>query len=228
MFLVNAWVAVLLIMKRPSGAPGVFGLRIIPRQCHRPAHSHGTARLAARLLIPAIFTALLSGCQSQDILDDLLPSAEDKRAITSTDGIGPKVGQIAPDFTLNDTLYTPHTLSSELSDARAVVLYFNMWCPICDTHVDHLRRSIIPRFPDIKFFLIDYVSGSESLSRSNQLANGYTDFTILVAPENSGLTRMYQATMGSTIVIDSPAQVVLMNEDFLDGSRLIEILEALP
>lgn len=179
---------------------------------------------ARRLLIMAALV-LLAGCD--DMLDDLAPSGEDKRPDVVLGSVGPQVGQIAPDFTLDDTLYTPHTLSTELANARAVVLYFNMWCPICDTHANHMRQYIVPDFPDVRFFLVDYVSGSVPLSRSNQIASGYTDFTVLV-PTDDSFTERYQATMGTTVVIDANGQIVRMNEDFLDGSKLRATLEALP
>ena len=179
----------------------------------------------ARRLLMTVALVLLAGCDN--MLDDLAPSGEDKRPEVVLGSVGPRVGQIAPDFTLDDTLYTPHTLSTELASARAVVLYFNMWCPICDTHANLMRQYIVPDFPDVRFFLVDYVSGSVPLSRSNQIASGYTDFTVLV-PTSDSFTKLYQATMGTTVVIDANGQIVRMNEDFLDGNKLRATLEALP
>ena len=178
-----------------------------------------------RSLLAAVLLFLLAGCDN--MLDDLDPSGEDKRPDVVLGSVGPQVGQIAPDFTLDDTLYTPHTLSTELGSARAVVLYFNMWCPICDTHANHMRQYIVPDFPNVQFFLVDYVSGSVPFSRSNQVASGYTDFTVLV-PTSDSFTKLYQATMGTTVVIDANGQVVRMNEDYLDGNKLRATLEALP
>ncbi len=167
---------------------------------------------------------LLAGCEG--MMDDLRPSGEDLRPDVSPGTIGPQVGQIAPDFTLDDTLYVPRTLSTELGSSDAVVLYFNMWCPICDAHASHMRQYLVPDFPNVKFFIVDYVSGTVEYSRNNQVANGYTDFTVLVA--NEAFTKLYQATMGSTVVIDATGQIVRMNEDYLDGAKLRTTLEALP
>ncbi|VAX03616.1 hypothetical protein MNBD_GAMMA20-1276 [hydrothermal vent metagenome] len=178
----------------------------------------------ARRLLAAALLFLLAGCDS--VMDDLSPSGEDRRPDVVLGSVGTQVGQIAPDFTLDDTQYTPHTLSTELSSARAVVLYFNMWCPICDTHANHMRQHIVPDFPNVRFFLVDYVSGSVSFSRSNQVASGYTDFTVLV-PTSDSFIKRYQATMGSTVVIDANGQIVRMNEDYLDGNKLRITLEAL-
>lgn len=175
------------------------------------------------LLLSLLF--VLAACDG--MMDDLRPSGEDRRPPVTPGIIGPEVGQIAPDFTLDDTLYTPHTLSTALLGSDAVVLYFNMWCPICDAHVSHLRQYIVPDFPAVRFFIVDYVSGSVGLGRSNQLANGYTDFTVLVTADDS-LVRQYRATMGTTVVISAAGQVVRLNEDYLDGRRLREVLLALP
>ena len=187
--------------------------------CFASPLKRSPARLLALLAV-----LLLAGCDG--MMDDLRPSGDDLRPDVPTGSIGPQVGQIAPDFTLEDTLYTAHTLSTELTVADAVVLYFNMWCPICDAHASHMRREIVPDFPNVTFFLVDYVSGTVELSRNNQVANGYTDFTVLVA--DADFTRLYAATMGTTVVIGANGQIVRMNEDYGNGGKLRATLEALP
>ena len=157
--------------------------------------------------------------------DDLDPSSADMRPPVDTNTIGPAVGQIAPDFSLFDTLGNPVTMSAELSNAQGVVLYYTMWCPICDSHMSHMRSQIIPDFPNVKFFIIDYVSGTIELSREAQLSNGYADLTVLVDNIQEVLT-LYQATMGTTVVIDN-AGTVRMNEDYKDGIKLTETLASL-
>jgi peroxiredoxin len=166
-----------------------------------------------------ILLFFLTGC------DDLDPSSEDKRPPVDTTTIGPAVGQIAPDFSLFDTLGNPITMSAELTSAQGVVLYYTMWCPICDSHMSHMRSQIIPDFPNVKFFIIDYVSGTIELSREAQLSNGYADLNVLVDNIQEVLT-LYQATMGTTVVIDN-AGTVRMNEDYKDGIKLTETLTAL-
>lgn len=158
--------------------------------------------------------------------DDLNPSGEDKRPIVEEGSAGTQVGQLSPDFTLQDTLDNSRTLSTELATTDAVVLYFNMWCPICDAHASHMRASIMPDFPTVRFFLVDYVSGSIAVSRSAQLANGYGSSTVLV---DTGQTifNLFEASMGTTVVIDYSG-IVRMNEDYKDGMKLRQILEALP
>ena len=163
---------------------------------------------------------VLSGC------DDLDPSSEDRRTPVDSNTIGPSVGQIAPDFSLFDTLNNPVTMSVELASVDGIVLYYTMWCPICDAHMSHMRTQIIPNFPNVRFLIIDYVSGTIELSRAAQLANGYADLTVLVDNTQEVLT-LYQATMGTTVVIDN-AGTVRMNEDYKDGTRLDAILAALP
>jgi thiol-disulfide isomerase/thioredoxin len=133
---------------------------------------------------------------------------------------------VAPDFALFDTLGIPVTLSAELASADAVVFYFTMWCPVCDSHMSHMRANIIPDFPQVKFYFVDYVSGSIVVSRSAQLANGYGSSLVLV-DEIQHVLDLYNGTMGTTVVVDNSG-IVLMNEDYKDGSKLEEVLNTLP
>ncbi len=173
----------------------------------------------------------LAGCDG--MTDDLKPSSDDNRPAVEAGTIGTQVEQQSPDFSVLDTLGSSRGLYDELTTANGVVLYFTMWCPICFEHMDHMREHVIPDFPAVKFFLVDYVSGSVSYSRSTQVNYGYTDIETLVDYyENEGDTRkflemMYEGTMGTTIVIDSVG-IVHMNEDYKDGVKLIETLQALP
>jgi peroxiredoxin len=173
----------------------------------------------------------LAGCDG--ITDDLKPSADDNRLAVEEGTIGTQVGQQSPDFSVLDTLGISRGLYDELTNANGVVLYFTMWCPICFEHMDHMRNHVIPDFPDVTFFLVDYVSGSVSTSRATQLLYGYGDIDTLVdyyeheGDELKFLETMYEGTMGTTIVIDSLG-IVHMNEDYKDGVKLIETLQALP
>jgi peroxiredoxin len=174
-------------------------------------------------IVPFV-VVLAAGCGN--LTDDLAPSGTDKRPAVVAGSTGPDVGQVAPDFTLSDTLGTAVTLSSELPTASGVVLYFNMWCPICDSHMSHIRTVVAPEFPSVEFLIVDYVTGSVSASHSAQVSYGYTDFRVLADTDQSVLDQ-YHATMGTTVVIDSSG-VVQMNEDYKDGTKLRNVLGALP
>jgi peroxiredoxin len=168
---------------------------------------------------------LLAGCG--DMTDDLNPSGTDKRPPIETGVIGPYVGQIAPDFTLADSLHNFVTLSSELANHDAIVLYFTMWCPVCDSHMSNMRSYIVPNYPNVRFFLVDYVSGSIESARQAQISAGYTgpEFTVLV-DDNLAVLDQYRATMGTTVVIDSNG-IIVMNEDYKDGAKLNKVLSSL-
>lgn len=183
---------------------------------------------SARLILPAVlffFSFGLAGCSG--ITDDLAPSGDDKRQDVEAGTIGINVGQQSPDWSLFDTLGNSRGLYAELAIPRdGVVLYFNMWCPICDSHASHMRANVIPNFPDVSFFLVDYVTGSISASRDAQLANGYGDIETLV-DEVQEVFNLYQASMGTTVVIDKDG-IIRMSEDYKDGLKLTETLQALP
>ena len=165
----------------------------------------------------------LTGC---DMANDLAPDGSDRRPTVEAGTIGPYVDQIAPDFSLQDTLYNWVALSTELASTDAVVLYFTMWCPICDSHMSHMRSTVVPQYPNVTFWFVDYVSGSVEVARTAQLSSGYADLSVLVDTDQEVLDS-YLATMGTTVVVDRNG-VVRMNEDYKDGARLQAVLGALP
>jgi len=174
-----------------------------------------------------LFSLWLAGCDG--MTDDLVPSGEDKRPDVDAGTMGTQVSQQSPDFSLFDTLGNSRGLYDELTKpgVTGVVLYFTMWCPICEVHMDDMRANVIPNFPTVSFFLVDYVSGSISVSLATQQAYGYTGIDTLVDTDQAVLD-LYQATMGTTVVINSAGFIVEMNEDYKDGVKLTETLQALP
>ncbi len=158
---------------------------------------------------------------------DLAPSGTDKRPPVAPGTIGPAVGQIAPDFTLPDSLGDNVTLSAVFPAAKGVVLYFTMWCPVCDSQMSNMRSAVIPVYPNARFFAVDYVCASVAEARSSEVANGYvgSGFTVL-ADVGANVLGAYAATMGTTVVIDNTG-VILMNEDYRDGSHLGSVLAGL-
>lgn len=170
-----------------------------------------------------VFVFALTAC------DDLAPDGSDKRAPADPNVVGSDPGQIAPDFSLFDTQGNAVTMSVELASVDGIVLYFTMWCPVCDAHMSHLRTQVIPNYPNVRFLIIDFVSGSIADALAAQQNNGYTDLTVLV-DDASVVEALYRGTMGTTVVIrnDGGQGTILMNEDYKDASRLIESLDSLP
>ena len=180
----------------------------------------------ANIFTLMLLLVLIGGCGS--VSDDLNPSETDQRPPVQTGTTGPAVGQSAPDFTLSDTLGNSITVTSVIPQVKGVVIYFTMWCPICDTHMSNMRSNVVPLFPNVRFFLIDYVSGSVADARNAQVGNGYSGppFTVL-ADTNQAVLGAYAATMGTPVIIDA-AGVIRMSEDYKDGVRLVSILGSLP
>lgn len=169
---------------------------------------------------------LTAGCGS--LKDDLAPSGADQRSPVVPGSVGSMVGQTAPDFTLSDTLGNPVTLSAVLPAVRGVVLYFTMWCSTCDTDMTTIKTFLIPNYPNVRFYAVDYVSGSVAEARASQIDNGYANsgFTVL-ADTNQSVLISYAATMATTVVIDRNG-AVRMNEGFKDAAKLQEVLSSLP
>lgn len=170
-----------------------------------------------KLLWIALALFALTGC-----LEDLSPDGSDKRTETSTGGSN---SAPAVDFMELSTESETIQLSSELMNHDAVVLYYTMWCPICDSHMSHLRSNVINNYTNVRFLIVDYVSGTVAQSRNSQLSNGYASLTVLADTDQS-LIAQFNGTMGTTVVIDDENKI-LMNEDYKNGARLIEVLETL-
>lgn len=166
-------------------------------------------------LLPLIATlSLLTGC-----LEDLNPDSTDLR---SEEDLAPKVsGDFSATTSLNDSM----NLADELLINDAIVLYFTMWCPLCDSHMSHIQNDVMGNYPNVQFYMVDYVSGNVSQSRSSQVANGFGSLQLLV-DNNQSLLNQYTATMASVIVIDDQNQI-LLNEDYKNGARLIDALDNL-
>lgn len=161
------------------------------------------------------------------MMDDLIPSGEDKRDVAGSGATGSLPGENAPAFTVSDVDGASFSLTEELAGYEAVVLYFTMWCPVCDSHTAHQKRYILPEFSGVLFCLVDYVSGSVGHAKAAAITSGYANagFTVLADTDQTALN-LYDATMGTTVVIDNTG-VVRMNEDYKDGSRLEEVLRSL-
>lgn len=160
------------------------------------------------LILASLF---LSAC-----LEDLNPDGRDLRSDSDK---GPST---ALNFNAITTQSQSIILEDELLTHDAVVLYFTMWCPLCDSHMSHMRSHVIDQYSNVRFFMVDYVSGSLSQSRSSQLANGFSDLTLLVDNHQS-LLNSFNATMASVVVIKDD-MTILLNEDYKNGSRLLEVL----
>lgn len=167
------------------------------------------------MFIRAFFTALLltlTGCQQ-----DLMPSGEDIREN--------RVPGISEDFSVSLSDGSTYSLSSALSTHDAVVLYFTMWCPVCDEHMQHLRDAFVPLYGNVQFVLVDYVSDSISATYKNQRSAGYGDF-VTISDHQNLLQNMFAGTMATTVVIDKNF-VVQMAESFKTGEQLQAVLNAL-
>src|SRR5512145_2558481 len=98
-----------------------------------------------RMRLSLVLLALLAtaaGCNG--VGEDLSPSGTDRRPPVEAGTTGPAVGQIAPAFTLPATSGDNVALAAALAGRKGVVLYFTMWCPICDAHMSHMRNAVMP------------------------------------------------------------------------------------
>lgn len=169
----------------------------------------------AKLILVAVLLSMVAACG-----DNLIPSGKDKRPAVIADSTGGAVGQKAADFSVSDINGATVNLSSSLAGRKGAVFYFTMWCPICDSHMSNMRSSVVPLFPDIGFYLVDYLSGTVTDAANAASASGYSGGTLLTLADTAHtLQGNFQATMGTSVVVDSVGTVRL-NEDYRDGTRL--------
>ena len=159
-------------------------------------------------------------------MNDLMPSGEDKSVATTTSTTtttaSKEIGITVQNGTNEDL-----NLDTERAKYKAIVLYFTMWCPICNGHTDKMISTVMPQTSNVGFYLVDYVSGSTSSSQISLVSSGYeyAGITLLVDLARE-IELKYDGTMGTTIVIDASGNI-LMNEDFKDGVLLSSILAGL-
>lgn len=165
----------------------------------------------ARLLIFSFLLIGLSGCG--DMIDDLNPSGKDKSSLGEV---------ITEDFIIYDIDGNLITIFDEFPGKKAIVLYFTMWCSACDSEMSLMQNYIIPDFPDVTFFAVDYDSATVNEARENE-GNAWPAFTTLADIDDT-LDNAFDGAMGVTVVIDS-SRVLRMKELFDDGKRLRSVLE---
>lgn len=162
------------------------------------------------VLILCLFS--LMGCQ-----EDLDPDSNDKRQNQSIQALN---------FTAPTTIDSQTIeLREELENYDAVVLYFTMWCTTCNRHMNHMLINVMNKYPNVRYLIVDYLSGSISSAELSQTNNGYENLTVLF-DENKKLLNQFNANMATTIVIDKNSNI-LMNETYKNGARLLETLNSL-
>ena len=153
----------------------------------------------------------LSAC-----VEDLAPGNKDLRKGSNFEI------QISENFSISTTDDEIINLDDELASDDAVVLYFTMWCSTCSAHMDEIDAKQ-DDYPNVRFLMVDFVSGSLSQSKNSQRDNAYNHMTTLV-DNNDLLQNRYKGKMASTIIINSQHEI-LFNEVY--KSLLYEKLDAL-
>lgn len=168
-----------------------------------------------RWIVLGSLAFLIAGCQ-----EDLLPSNDQLETNSKAE-----VGSTLEDLSFFLSTHENQNLSDRLQQSDAVVLYFTMWCPVCDSHMSHIRRNFRDEFPNVDFIFVDYVSGSINASLGAQRSSGYTDFDV-IADFDDTLQNRLGGTMAITLVIDKNF-TIRMNEEFKTGSHLMDVLHQL-
>lgn len=155
---------------------------------------------------------VITGCQ-----EDLIPSNDPIESSQAT-----REGEMITDFSFMLSDGSTSSINERLSTHDAVVLYFTMWCPVCDGHMSYIRNQIKPQYDNVDFIFVDYVSGSVSEALGIQQSSGYTDFSV-IADINNDIETYFNGTMATTIIIDKNF-VVRLNGLFKTGNEISDTL----
>ena len=139
------------------------------------------------LMLLASF-CLLWGCQ-----EDLMPESDaDNRQ---------REPFVVDDFTVNLNTEQDYSLSERLNNYDGIVLYFTMWCPVCDNHMQLLRSDFVAQY----------------------LNNGYRDFNV-ISDRDDYLENVLDGAMARVVLIDKNFTVVFSElfKNHLDLAAAIE------
>jgi peroxiredoxin len=156
----------------------------------------------------------------------LTSSASFFSLIESLDNIGNKVGQIAPNFTLNDIDGNKFSLS----DYRGQVIVIDLmatWCGPCKTEMAHLKE-IFSKYDhnDVWIMSID-VDNAETVSQLREFKNEYgSDWTF--ATQGSSVGTAYGVTgIPQMYIIDQDGIVAYKNTGVTSSGELSSEIDKL-
>lgn len=188
-------------------------------------------RLSKLTMLVLFSSMLLAGCNN-----NLLPGDEDKRQAVVAGSLGKQPTQKIANLTAQDvdgndvSLYDFIAAEGGATPADAVVIYFTMWCSTCLTHMSDLYNDIRPTFSskgNVKYIIVDFVSGSVSNAHASARAYGFdkTEFLVL-ADVDRNMRDQLGGNMGITLVIDSNG-IIQLNQEYRAGEEIDASLNAL-
>jgi peroxiredoxin len=180
---------------------------------------------SAKKFFAVLPIALLTACGVAG--DNLLPSGSDMHQTAVAGTIGSGTNQNTPALTLPDLNGGTFSLAAETAAGKTVVIYFTMWCPICDEHQQDIQSAVMPNKPSVEYVLIDYVSGSVAASSAARDGAGWSVSPFRTLVDNGSALSAFHATMATTVVVDKNG-VVRMNELYKTSSFLLNVLGSVP
>lgn len=164
----------------------------------------------------------VSACRNRSQQETVVPAADSSVAeavtpvVADENGYLVKVGDVAPDFTVELTDGTKWTLSEQRG--KVVMLQFTAsWCGICRQEMPHIEKRIWLRHQQDPDFVLVGIDRDEPLEKALQLAEstGITyplaldpgaDVFALYADRSAGITR--------NVLIDKEGKIVILTRLF--------------
>lgn len=174
------------------------------------------SKLMFRCLILLSLTAITACMEDLTPSNDPIQNGQSGKALQ---------GSVIDDISLLDNEMKSWQLSQALAEYDAVVFYFTMWCPVCDSHMQHINRQLAKDYPNVAFIFVDYVSTSIAMSRQTQLASGYSA-SLVIADVDKQLQERLAGSMSSLAIIDKNF-VVQYNQVFQSDTDIRSVLDSL-
>ncbi|MFA5354718.1 MAG: FG-GAP-like repeat-containing protein [Thermodesulfovibrionales bacterium] len=135
---------------------------------------------------------------------------------------GTEVGQVAPDFVLNDLEGKQQRLSDY--KGKVVMIYFAMWCGICRSNCHEIQEVFYKKYHQkgVEVFALDYLQ-----NKDKELAPIVKDLDLRYKTlmDDGSMTKNYNGTMALTLLIDR--QGVIRYKDFYKKDRVEGVVKEL-
>lgn len=163
---------------------------------------------------------LLAGCAGYSGGDSSDPTAEET---TLT-----KVGQMAPDFSVNDLDGQPFTLSQQKGKV-VLINWFATWCPPCKEEMPHFQKEVWEIFGANPEFAMISVAREET---AEVVAPFVEEFAVtwpfVLDPDRVAYARYAEAFIPRNHVVNRQGEIIFQSNGFerADFDEMIEVIHA--
>ena len=172
----------------------------------------------------ALLLSALAGCSC---LKGSCGGAPEKAEPTPEETTLVRVGQSAPDFTVNGLDGEPFTLS-EHRGKIVLVNWFATWCPPCRQEMPHLQSRIWERFRGEDFVMVSIAREEKADVVAPFVEEFEVTWPFLVDPDRSAYARYAEAFIPRNHVIGRDGTILFQSQGFEEAefAKMIDVIAA--